>query len=446
LTAYLSLAERFGQPRHDYLALTRRGALALIDGRLGEAGELIDEAGALGERICEPDTGNVRTGQLLALERVRGEPDRLRAVADEAIRCWVGIPSHAHAVAAGLLALAGAPDDLDAARRALDTVIAIGTWRDDRSYLWSLFVGGMATAAVRLGDRQLCAQLLPELQPLTGTCGVGGSLVCFMGSNAHWAGVVAGALGRTEDARRWLEQGLAVHRRIGARAWEAESHLELAALGAAGPHRERAADLAAELGLPGVLARLPGPRDATAPEVTRAADAELCRDGELWRIRYKTASAHLRDAKGLADLHTLLARPGTDVHVLELAGAGHAEHDTGTLLDAAARAAYRHRLGELDHDLSAARADHDTARAERLEDERVALLDELRRATGLGGRPRALGTSTTERARKTVTSRLREAIHRIEAVHPELGAHLDRSVITGARCRYQPTTPLSWRL
>jgi hypothetical protein len=81
-----------------------------------------------------------------------------------------------------------------------------------------------------------------------------------------------------------------------------------------------------------------------------------------------------------------------------------------------------------------------------LKDERIALIDEPRRATGLSGRPRSLGTSTTERARKTVTSRLREAIHRIEAVLPELGAHLDRSVITGARCRYQPTIHLSWRL
>jgi hypothetical protein len=40
---------------------------------------------------------------------------------------------------------------------------------------------------------------------MTGACGVNGALVCFMGSNAHWAGLLAGALGRTADARRWLE-------------------------------------------------------------------------------------------------------------------------------------------------------------------------------------------------------------------------------------------------
>ena len=446
VTEYLYHAEGLGQPRHDYVMLTRRAALALIDGRLDEAEQLIDQAGALGERICEPDTENVRTGQLLELARARGEPDRLRAAAAGAIRCWVGVPSHAHAVAAGLLARAGGPDDLDAARRALDTATATSTWRKDRSYLWSLFVGGLATAAVRLDDRALCTQLLAELRPVTGTCGVGGSLVCFVGSNAHWAGIVAGALGHAEDAHRWLNEALAVHRQLGARAWEAESHLELAALDDGDQHADRAAYLAIELGLAGVLARLSAVRGDLRSVSPSKPTAELWRDGELWWIRYGNTAAHLRDAKGLADLYTLLTRPGTDVHVLELAGAAHTDAASGTLLDATARAAYRRRLAELDHDLAAARVDHDIGRAQHLDNQRAALIAELRKATGLAGRSRSLGTGTTERARKTVTSRLRDAIRHVNAVLPELGAHLDHSVITGTTCRYQPTAAMTWKL
>ncbi|MGH8994047.1 MAG: hypothetical protein ACRDZ7_21260 [Acidimicrobiia bacterium] len=45
-----------------------------------------------------------------------------------------------------------------------------------------------------------------------------------------------------------------------------------------------------------------------------------------------------------------------------------------------------------------------------------------------------------------MTSRLRETIRRIEAVLPELGSHLDRSVVTGTTCRYQPVEPVSWSL
>ncbi|MDQ3577075.1 MAG: AAA family ATPase [Actinomycetota bacterium] len=117
LTEYLEAAERFHQPRYDYLALTRRAALAMIDGQLDEAERLITDASALGERIGEPDTGNVRLSQLLGLVRARAAPEQLRATAAEAIRWWVGVPSHAHAVAAGFFALAGEPADLEAARK-----------------------------------------------------------------------------------------------------------------------------------------------------------------------------------------------------------------------------------------------------------------------------------------------------------------------------------------
>jgi hypothetical protein len=111
----------------------------------------------------------------------------------------------------------------------------------------------------------------------------------------------------------------------------------------------------------------------------------------------------------------------------------------------------RHRLGAvavaaLIAEIAAYHAAHDIGRARHLDDLRTALVTELRRASGLGGRSRSLGASTTERARKTVSSRLREAIRRIHAVDPELGAHLDRSIITGTTCRYQPTTPLIWKL
>ena len=125
-----------------------------------------------------------------------------------------------------------------------------------------------------------------------------------------------------------------------------------------------------------------------------------------------------------------------------------ATHDrhTGTLLDATARAAYRRRLAELDADLNDAREDHDIGRVEQVEEERAALLAELSKAAGLAGRARPLGPSTTERARKAVTARVREAIGRIAAVLPELGVHLDRSVQTGTECCYRPLEGLTWQL
>lgn len=413
LDAFLRLEDAFAQPRHDYFALTRRAAMALLDGSLDEGERLVHDAAELGERIGEPDTGNVRMSQLLEVARARGEPERLRAAAQMAIDWWVGVPSHAHAVAAGLFALAG---DLDSARRALDTVLELGTWREDRSYLWSVFVGGLTVAAARLDDQELSRALLDELTPLAGACGVNGAVVCFTGSHAHWAGIAAKTLGEIGRARDLLHRALSVHERIGARAWAATTRAELTELGDDG---------------------------RTTPPV----DAVCQHDGDVWNIAYRGESVRLRDAKGLHDLVALLAHPGEDIHVLDLADSGIRGNDgANPVLDTRARAEFQRRIVELDEDLAEAEAHNDLGRVERIENEREALLAELRRATGQTGKDRGFGASTVERARKAVSARLRDTIHRIEAALPELGAHLDRSIVTGNYCRYQPTEPLTWDL
>ena len=51
-----------------------------------------------------------------------------------------------------------------------------------------------------------------------------------------------------------------------------------------------------------------------------------------------------------------------------------------------------------------------------------------------------------ERARKAVTARIRNAVDRIGARHPELGAHLRRSIDTGTFCVYRPEHPVDWEM
>ena len=75
----------------------------------------------------------------------------------------------------------------------------------------------------------------------------------------------------------------------------------------------------------------------------------------------------------------------------------------------------------------------------------MAVARELRLAAGLGGRPRRLGDET-ERARKTVTARVRDALRRIEHEHPALAAHLRQTLHTGTQCPYLPDNPRRWRL
>ena len=181
--------------------------------------------------------------------------------------------------------------------------------------------------------------------------------------------------------------------------------------------------------------------------VAAPAHWSLRRDGEDWLLQAGPEHARLRDSRGLHYLRALLAAPGSDITALDLAadGPGLAAPDAGPLLDDAARDAYRHRIRGLDSELAAADRAGDSASAERIHDERRALAAELRRATGLAGRPRRT-PAEAERARVNVTRTLRAAIARIARAAPIAGAHLDSSVRTGIVCRYQPPPggPDSW--
>ena len=168
----------------------------------------------------------------------------------------------------------------------------------------------------------------------------------------------------------------------------------------------------------------------------------------MWTLAYRGRQVRMRDSKGLRDLHTLLARPGTAVAALDLATgpAGlRSPSDTGEVIDAQARAAYRQRLRELEEAAAEADAAADIERSARIAAERDALVEALTGAYGLGGRVRRSG-SAAERARTAVTARIRDAIRRIGDAHPDLGRHLARSVRTGTFCVYEPDQPVRWSL
>ncbi|WP_406504475.1 hypothetical protein [Streptomyces sp. NBC_00212] len=150
----------------------------------------------------------------------------------------------------------------------------------------------------------------------------------------------------------------------------------------------------------------------------------------------------LKDAKGLHDLALLLSCPGCEIPAPRLlTGEDAPPAGSDEVADDRARAAYRARLDRLDEEITDARAGGDFSRLGRAEDERDELIAELRRAYGLGGRRRRLG-DPGERARTTVTARIRDAMHRIEREHPELGRHLSASVA----CSYRPERPVHWQL
>ena len=111
--------------------------------------------------------------------------------------------------------------------------------------------------------------------------------------------------------------------------------------------------------------------------------------------------------------------------------------DPGPILDAQAKAEYKHRLDDLRGDLEEAERFNDPARAERVRSEMDALARQLALAVGLGGRNRRLG-SEAERARSAVTKRIKNSINRIGEAIPSLRSHLATRVKTGYFCSYNP--------
>jgi hypothetical protein len=316
-------------------------------------------------------------------------------------------------------------------------------WPRWAARLWDVFTVHLA---ILRGDEARIADLVARLEPDADHWAVlaGGVLV---------QGPVCLLLARLEAARRqwesalaWANQAEAAASHLDSELWRLEAladrltaQLALDTLDAT--EIASTLSLARDRGLFPIVERLQRLVPAAA---TRPANI-FRRDGDVWTLVFDGVEARLADAKGLRDLHTLLARPGIDVAASSLVTDGFVSADDAPVLDARAKEAYRRRLDDLDRELDRAGMRGDAGRAEILEKERQALLDELRRAAGLGGRDRSLN-SDRERLRKAVTARIRDILRRLDGRHPALAAHLRASVHTGAMCVYAPAAPVGWDL
>ncbi len=185
-----------------------------------------------------------------------------------------------------------------------------------------------------------------------------------------------------------------------------------------------------------------GPVDAPKPA---AATATLARSGSGWVAEFGGQRAIIPDLKGLHDIRRLLEASGEEIHCLDLAERETDVPGGDAILDDRARSALKARIRDLQEDLAEAEDMNDIGRAERLRAEMDQLVETLSAALGLGGRRRKLG-DLSEKARTTVTWRIRHAQRRIEAAHPALGRHLLNSVRTGTFCAYRPEAPIAWRI
>jgi hypothetical protein len=254
-----------------------------------------------------------------------------------------------------------------------------------------------------------------RLRPYAGSHVVVGGCASYHAAVDHHLGALAASLGDTAAAGAHFRAALAMHERLGAAGWARLSQQALAGLEA--------------------------PAASQAPNELRLVNGVrlLCFEGK---------QVQLPDSKGLADIATLIGARGADVHVLTLVGHHLARMGADPVLDQRAKKSYQERLACLAEDIEdaeAAGSGFRAGRAEVLRNERDALIRELAAAAGLGHRDRKLGDEA-ERARKTVSARVRDALSKIGPVHPELAAHLRGSLRLGTRCSYSPPAGVTWKV
>jgi hypothetical protein len=273
----------------------------------------------------------------------------------------------------------------------------------------------LAAAAVAFAVAGSDAQrtwVYEQLRPYAGTHVVVGGCASYHAAVDHHLGTLAASLGDTATAEAHYRTALAMHERLGAAGWARLS--------------EQA------------LAKLLSPPASQAPNELRLVNG-------VRLISFQGKQVQVPDSKGLGDLAVLISAHGADVHVLTLIGHKLARLGADPVLDERAKAAFKSRLADLAWEMEDADAAGRAERAETLRSERDALIHEVAAAAGLGGRDRRLGDET-ERARKTVSARVRDALSKIERVHPELAAHLRSALRMGTVCSYTPAEPTTWKV
>ena len=404
IQTFCAHAERTGSPTDRWVARSRQAALALLSGQLEETASLLDTAESIATAIGDDDAlfiADIQRWELARFRGGRGTYRRRYPHHDPPVESWPPWPALILADAAELPAATSALAGFTAEE-------AFGPQVETGYDLW--FPSIAADAAARCGTETLRAAMYELLAGYSGTHISCGACVAYAGPVDYYLGALAHTLGDTARARTHLTAAAEQCRRLAAPLW-----LDLV----------HAADTA------------PPPEPEPGTNLFR-------RVGAAWDLRFAGRQALIPDARGLADIAALLARPHQGVPAIDLAGRPRSAPGQPAL-DRRAVEAYRARLRDLDDEITSAEADHDNSRANSRRDEREALLEELRRSFGRAGRSRRLDDDT-EKARQTVSARIHRALRTIERQHPALAAHLRDAIDTGTTCTYRPPAPIDWQL
>jgi len=441
------IAERIGLPHYQWRAASAKAMQAIIEGRYADASLCLDHAQSMADQIEDLEPHITIPIQRFAIkhdwdsERATTLED-IQAQLDGAYAQGMG---EARAFVQPFLA-AFTVTDRDEARKLIENPLFIRRTLAGSDRFSMVAAGLLAQRADDSGLTQAAFDSLLEFKQQCAGTGLMGGVWC--GPIALELGRLALTLGRVDEAGPFLATALEMAERMNARPFVARIHHELSRLAvetgdsaASAKHAQTANELVAALEMRPIPGLLTAPPLAMQDAVPGVAAFAIKPKGEVCEVSLNGRAALVKNSKGLEMLLRLIKQPDTDIHALDLSGAGSgaavADSDAGPALDPRARADYRRRVGELKEEMDEAEELADASRLDSLRKELDFITSELSRAFGLGGRERPQGKAA-ERARVNVRRRIKDAIERIEEQLPGAGRYLENTIKTGSYCRYSP--------
>lgn len=213
------VAESLRQPAQRWSVLTSRTMVALMDGRLDEAEELIERTSAAGELTYRFNADVSRRVQLFLLHRARGRLAEVEHVLAQAVHQYPAL----HRFTCVLANVHAELGHERAARDAIAVAMAHDLRREYVDEEWLFAVNTLPDVAAFLRDDHLARELYDLLLPyerLYSQAPVEGTF----GAIARGLGVLAAQLQRFDDAERHFADAIEIERSM--RAWPWLAHAQ----------------------------------------------------------------------------------------------------------------------------------------------------------------------------------------------------------------------------
>jgi tetratricopeptide (TPR) repeat protein len=262
IDSYAEIAEELRQPYHLWYVEIFRATRALLEGRLSEAEALMHKGLDTGSRVMGEQAVQFFAAQLLTLRDHQGRLGEM----EPAIRAYAEQFPTIPAVRAAFAFILSESGKLDEARAEFE-IVAANEFADMPSdTTWSLTLAMLARTAAKLGDGARAKTLYDMFAPYGARAVVTGPAIACLGSAARYLGMLAAAVGRTNEAVRHFEEAVEQNTRMGAQPYLAHTYHEFgellagfddsAARARADVLLRRAAEMYRSIGMPTYLERV----------------------------------------------------------------------------------------------------------------------------------------------------------------------------------------------